>query len=142
MGRALCGVKRQHENSLTGGKTQCAMYTTWAYRRYRSDCIAARTWDQRHEDSSLPPLTNPADQKCFGQNMLLFSRLVRARNACPVDENPTCSVSAFCRDARVYGHTTSPMHANEYTSSPLPSAIAARALPNIVLFLPECSLYP
>ena len=39
-----------------------------------------------------------------------------ASNACLVGENPTCS-GRRCRDARVYGHTTTARHDIEYMPS-------------------------
>ena len=35
-------------------------------------------------------------------------------------EKPMCPVPAFCRDARVYDHTTTAVHDGEYSPPPLP----------------------
>ena len=50
-------------------------------------------------------------------------------NSCLVSENGTCSVPAFCRDARVYDHTTTAMHDIEYIPTP-PTLNPPRAPPS------------
>ena len=54
--------------------------------------------------SSHPPCYSPNTSRRFA---------LGANNVCLVGENPTCS-SRHCRDATVYGHTTTAMHEIEY----------------------------
>ena len=67
---------------------------------------------------SHPSCHSPNISRCFA---------LHAHCVCLAGETPTCSVPALCRDARVYGRTSTAMHENSKEYPPRPSPKPAQS---------------
>ena len=97
-------IRQLHSNpivvSRSGHTGNKAIHSTLPsiYRKVR--LTSGSLWDAAHPSHDSPNISRR------------FA--LRATDVCLFGENPTCS-SRHCRDARVYGDTTTAMHDNEYT---------------------------
>ena len=111
----------------------CSFYGKAPTRQLHSNPIAVsgsgHTAKQIKSFDAVPYAKKSASQAVLSRMQLTLqatrrtphgaSRLVLAMSAWLVKTRRT--PSRYCKDARVYGHTTTAMHANEYTSRATPS---------------------